>query len=443
MAEWENAELLRKEGNLDEALAAYRQCCASGKSSGALAGVVHCLRRLERYDEAEEFVAENYDDGNATPWMKDEHAWVLYGKYIKPAKVEDTSVFMDKATVISDMATDLLVRKLTAFKVTDILGKELDPDWEGVRQWLDSVRDVLDENEEVEPEKKKADKWKWLLKYTKALEKLGRYRECREICLNARKRFRNNYFFRHRAVKCLMQQPAPNEKRIMDEYRALQRIRNEWFLSLDLAEYFIGLRKYEQAEHHLVLAIRACDDVRAKIRTYFLWAQILAAVDPAMAWIPLWFYVMFRKAQEWPVSDETMELAARHPIPETVAKLDLATIRSKVESLVITRFRDLRHMLPSPKRDGMHSRGGRSRGPGSQGDSDGEVLKGKFSGSIKNLREKFGFIKGDDGNDYFFSNSSFDGRPRLAVPVEFRVKKAFDRRKRRMSFEAFEVRPLR
>ncbi len=401
------AQELRKQKKYAEALELYQDEWNNNPEGNIAAGVINCLRGLERFDEAEEVALNALPDYPKLAWLKTELAWTLYLKYIKPVHTPDRELFLEKAEQIMELTNDFLPRKLTAFKVTDVLAHETRPDWYVIRRWLERIRGVMNEPPTIEPGKKMSDKKKWYFKYTKALEKLGDYEECRQYCGKALRVFKNNYFFRHRAAKCALE--MSNFKRAFLEYDNLMAARDEWFLHFDLAELYKAQGNLKEAEQHVIIAILRCEEPELKIRAYLVWAQILAELDPNAVWIPLQFYKLFRFKMGWPLHAEAEELMDSHPVPEEEAVEEIPLAVAQTQRLARRRYKEY-----IPRR----------------------------IGAIKNLREKFGFVKGTDGKDYFFSRTNLRGNPKLGLKVTFRARKAYDKKKKKKSPEAYDIEPL-
>ncbi|MBD3393465.1 MAG: hypothetical protein GF418_15120 [Chitinivibrionales bacterium] len=405
MVDLRAAQQLRRDREYDEALVMYREAWDEKPDAGIAASIINCLRGLGRLAEAEEFYQQAIEACTVTPWLKTEHVWTLYAKYIKPIEVPTKDLFLQKAEEVMALTQDLLPRKLTAFKVTDVLAREPSPDWEAVRSWLERIQDVEVERTTIDPGKKLSDKRKWYFKYTKALAKLGEYELSREYCRKARNIFKTAHFFSHRAAKCARARGDLATAR--EEYEALIGVHDEWYVHADLAELLFTLGQYAPAEQHAVTAILACRNMQLKVRAFFLWAQILAHTDPPLAWLPLHFHILFRQERGWPIGDEVLALAKEHPVPSGEQASGAAELEERVEALARQR-----NAAEDPKKRGF----------------------------IKNLQEKFGFIHAEDGTDIFFSRGSCRGANlHPGGAVTFRVKRAYDRRKKRESLEAYDV----
>jgi|GEM_PF-5695673 len=406
MTDLREAHNLRREKKYGEALVVFRKAWDETPSPDTAAAIINCLRGLGDVDEAERFYAAAVTACTANQWLKTEHVWTLYAKYIKPVDIADTTVFMQKAEEIMRLTTDLLPRKLTAFKVTDILARELEPDWNAVRRWLEMIQDVEHEQTTVEPEKKLSDKKKWYFKYTKVLIKLGEYELCRRYCAKAQSIFKTAYFFSHRSAKCLAAMGGYQQARA--EYEALLGKHDEWYIHLDLAELLMKIGEYAQADQQVVSALSKCPHMHLKVRALHVWACILEKTAPAHAWLPLALCIRFRRTQGWPVPAELEELAGRIPEPADAVGKSIEDLRRMVDRLIRGRQ---------------------------------ETFCPDLTGVIKNIREKFGFIRGSDGTDVFFSLGNFTGgQPYIGQRVVYKIRQAYDRKKKRTSAEAFDVR---
>jgi tetratricopeptide (TPR) repeat protein len=405
MAEFKEAQKLKQEKKYAEALTQFNEIWDKAPDGGAGASIINCLRNLGKLDEAEKFFDKAFAMFPSSHWLKTEHVWTLYIKYIKPVETADKAVFLEKARQIMKLTTDLLPRKLTAFKVTDILAKEPDPDWAEIRRWLESIREVETERAEADPGKRLSDKKKWYFKYTKALLKQGEYGFCRQYCMRAQSMFKNVYFFAHRAAKCIKALGDLNGA--YAEFEVLLGVHDEWYVHLDFAELLLMLGDTERAENHAVQAVTKCTNIQLRSRTLMMWSNIMERTSPANAWLPLYVFLQYRMENGWPLPEELTQCIKRNKCPADAKHSTYKELDARMAILANERFAQ---------------------------------FKPDKRGTIKNLRDKFGFIHGDDNQDIFFSLINYTGpKPLVGMRVTYRIKRAFDRKKKRVSPEGVDV----
>lgn len=398
------AHELRKRKKYDEALAICERVWETEQETAVAAATVNCLRNLGRLDEAEEFLDEAQKVCPPSTWLDSERAWTIYVKYIKPCDVGDKREFMEKANRLFELTNDFLPRKITAFKVTDILAKGADANWREVRNWLESIKHVERESPAPDPGRRMSDKKKWYFKYTRALEKLGDFDRCQRYCVRARKMFKKDFYFRHRAARCAG--ALKDYDRAYAEYDALLNRYDDWFLYYDIAKLRVETENMHVAESLVIEAILRCRVTDLKISTYLFWAKLLESNDAELAWVPINFYVKYRENRGWPISEEARRIEKDHPVPESEGDLDLQDLEDKVGQLLHIRRKEY---IP------------------------------RACGMIKNLREKYGFIRGADGLDYFFSRTAVRGEPQVGMQVVFRIRKGYDKKKKKESLVAHDV----
>jgi hypothetical protein len=141
-----------------------------------------------------------------------------------------------------------------------------------------------------------------------------------------------------------------------------------------------------------------------------LWSGLLEKTSPAKAWLPLYLFIQYRTENGWPLPEELTDTTKRVRCPFDMKNVSYKELLVLVDALAIERAAQ---------------------------------FKPDKQGNIKNIREKFGFIHGDDNQDTFFSLGNYTGpRPWVGLRVCYRVKRAYDRRKKRASPEAYDVQAI-
>ncbi|MFW5959634.1 MAG: hypothetical protein ACOCSE_00785 [Chitinivibrionales bacterium] len=415
-------EQLRKEGQYEDAAYAYASEIRNGNmSSGALAGYTQCLRYLGRFKEAAVFIEKFYPEPEKqTQWMKNEKAWIIYYLYVKPYTIKDVAVFYRQAEEIFRLSDDRLTLKLTAFKVTDVLSKDSNPDYELIIKWLKAIEFVAQDKGAKNDVKKKSDKIKWFFKITKALEKLGWYKECRDECNRGGIQYRRNFVLRSRALRCLLKLDDVNEETLYKELEILNKIRKEWFVFYPVAEYMYNTDRLDKAEKHIIQAARCKSKISHMRNVFILWSRILRDMgeDKNVYRLPI-LYCLYRLEEDGVEPGEDVKNA--------VKEFKLGRIKNyseyaePYESFLEERSELYPELNETPRK--------------------GKVLEGVYSGRVKNIREKFGFIQSNDGEDYFFSKDYSYESISLNDRVRFRLREAFDCKKKILSVEAFDVIP--
>jgi len=126
---------LRKEGQFTEALKIYEPAWEEKRNKFDGAGLLHCLRRLGRYDQAIPLADELIEKYSDFDWCKKEAIWTyLQGLLIPLDDNVPLGKIIDVATRIMNLGPDGIAAKMTVFKVLK-RAKE-DGDWETVNAWI-------------------------------------------------------------------------------------------------------------------------------------------------------------------------------------------------------------------------------------------------------------------------------------------------------------------
>jgi tetratricopeptide (TPR) repeat protein len=125
----------RKTGNFKEALPLYRNLYKETEDKFDGAGLLHCLRKLELFDEAIVFADElivRYPDFE---WCRNEVIWTyIQGVVNKFVEEESLEKVIEVANKIMSFRPTGLARKLTVFKV--LKSAKSSNHWEIVNEWV-------------------------------------------------------------------------------------------------------------------------------------------------------------------------------------------------------------------------------------------------------------------------------------------------------------------
>lgn len=131
----QKANKLRKAGNFEEALILYRNLWKETGDKFDGAGLLHCLRKLELFDEAivlaDELIVK-YPDFN---WCRNEVIWTyIQGRLDKINEEESLERVIEIANGIMSLNPTGLAAKLTVFKV--LKSAKASNDWETINEWV-------------------------------------------------------------------------------------------------------------------------------------------------------------------------------------------------------------------------------------------------------------------------------------------------------------------
>ncbi|MBA7548768.1 hypothetical protein ES705_41235 [subsurface metagenome] len=129
------ANKLRKTGNFEEALLLYRNLWEETGDKFDGAGLLHCLRKLELFNEAISFAEElivKYPDFD---WCRNEVIWTfISGTLYKLEETETLEKVLQTAQKIMDINPNNLAAKMVVFKV--LKSAKASNDWETINEWV-------------------------------------------------------------------------------------------------------------------------------------------------------------------------------------------------------------------------------------------------------------------------------------------------------------------
>jgi len=125
----------RKTGNFKEALPLYRNLYKETEDKFDGAGLLHCLRKLELFDEAIVFADELIVKYPDFEWCRNEVIWTyIQGVVNKLGEEESLEKVIEIANKIMSFRPTGLARKLTVFKV--LKSAKSFKHWEIVNEWV-------------------------------------------------------------------------------------------------------------------------------------------------------------------------------------------------------------------------------------------------------------------------------------------------------------------
>jgi len=131
----QKANELRRAGNFEEALLLYRNLWKETGDKYDGAGLLHCLRKLELFNEAISFAEEliaKYPDFN---WCRNEVIWTLIsGTLYKLEETEPLEKVLQVSQKIMDFNPDYLAAKMVVFKI--LKSAKTANDWETINEWV-------------------------------------------------------------------------------------------------------------------------------------------------------------------------------------------------------------------------------------------------------------------------------------------------------------------
>lgn len=426
----DQAQNLRKSKQYDQALALYevlwrehRDAC--DKWDGW--GYAYCLRKLGRTAEAVDVSREVYEANLDFEYIKNVYGWSLYDLEISKSTEEiaqNVTPFFRTVNAILEISDPYdryspYVR--TVMKVIDYFNDRATYSAEHILNWTEKLKpDMLSletssgKTSEGRVVEYPSDRERWYAWRSKALYEGGRYEECvalSDAALQAIPRFHfsNDVWIRWR--RALAKGQMGDREAAIADLDAVLQDKHDWFLKRDMARLLYEEGRLEEALEYAAQAALDPGDLEYKWELFLLMGQILnrmSNLEEARKHVLL--AAALREEHEWKATEE---------LEAMLAELDVDAPGAS--------SRELRRELASFWRELKFSQ------------------MPQMTGRINNLvgNGNAAFIRGDDGNDYYFKVRSFRGprnRVQPGVPVRFRVQANPDPNKRDIALDIVEVR---
>jgi tetratricopeptide (TPR) repeat protein/cold shock CspA family protein len=414
----QQASALRKQRKYEEALPLYQELWQEHRDQcdewdGW--GYAQSLRKLGRSQEALDVCRETYPLKPDFDYVRNLYAWCIYDLEIKR---DDSEIQNNQGRFLE--AADAILKLVepgqyspyarTLFRVIDYWRSRLSNPGERILEWCDRIPpDQLSNVPQYGPDGKgktveyASDREKWYSYRCRALYDAGRFEDCIRCAQEALSQFEklhhdNDVWFKWRIA--LSRAELGDQETAISELKALLTRKRDWFIHHRIAQYYLDLGRTDEALEHAIEALLGPgpSDLGFKWELFLLTGRILQArseMEDARKHVLLAAKV--RQEQDWKIPSELTEAASEMDV-------DLATDVSAREL-----HRELRPYWESLRVADM---------PEGQGE-------------IKNMLSHggAGFIRGDDGEDYYFNTKWFEGPAHLLEPgqrVAFQVEENSD-----------------
>lgn len=323
------ANEFRKAGKLNEALALYRVLSAEACDKYDGAGLLHCLRKLELYDEALPLADELIKKYPDYPWCKTEVTWT----YIKGGldKLSDDAPLgsvISLATRIMSLNPEILAAKTTVYKV--LRSAKAANAWPTINEWIVKLDPAALSKEPLQigdsGKRGWSDQAQWYNYRIKGLIEDGKMDDAIALVDKVIIDFpqQRRFFLRLKALAYYTAKNLPEAEKIYREICG--GFKTDWWL---LHAYAKVVRDKGQAEQALVLMYRAANSHSKYEAMVKLFADIgflckkLGKNDEARAHLCL--SKMIREENKWSVDsslvaaiEELNGLMHNIPAPSTV-----------------------------------------------------------------------------------------------------------------------------
>lgn len=427
------AESLRKNKQFEEALPLYQQVWESGWEENREWtgwGYAFCLRKLGRSAEALEVCREVYRLKPEMDYNRSLYAWCIFDTALKidnSAIKDNEQDFFKAADAILKLSPETSIyspNATTVFKVIDYL-TEARVNYPAVQvlEWLDKLDpEKLSKEFRSGPGKDGKqveyanDEEKWYSEKAKALDKLERYQESKQVSLKALETLKKFHYdsdiwFNYRIAV------ADKHLGLLDEAQArLEKVRQkkkDYFIDLEMADLAYAQNKLSDAVKFACSAALAPgqNDLGFRWKVYFLLAQLLKEKgELALAKEHALLVWKIRTEQAWKVPPEVESLARELAVDLSDDRSARKIEKELREAWEKTRFEDRK----------------------------------KIQGIIKTILQngKSGFIKAEDGKEYYYNSRELRGDQELfdyGIEVEFYCEPASDKGKKDSAIEIHRV----
>lgn len=407
------AEKLRKNKQYEEALPMYKQVWESGWQQDREWtgwGYAFCLRKLGRSEEALEICREVYRLKPEMDHNRSLYAWCVFDTELKidnSAIKENEQKFLKAADAILKLIPEASIyspRTTAVFRVIDYLTEaRVNFPAEQVLEWLDKLDpDELSKECRSGPGKDgkqveyASDVEKWYSSKAKALDKLERYQESKQVSLKALETVKkchhdNDIWFNYRIAV------ADKHLGLLDEAQArLEKVhqkKKDYFVDLEMAEIAHAQNRLSDAIKFACSAALAPGqtDLGFRWKVYLLLTQLLKEKgELALAKEHALLVWKIRTEQGWKIPTEVENLVRELAVDLTDERSARKIEKGLQEAWKKTRFEDRKKVR-------------------------GQIIKIIKEG-------KSGFIKGEDGEEYHYNSRELRGDHELfdyGIEVEF------------------------
>lgn len=418
---------LRKAKNYSEALPLYKEALDDYPDECGEYdwwGYSQCLLKLDIYPEALKFSREGLLKFPESAYLKTVYTWSLYHVRIKPEPVNDRDAFFKSANAIVKLTTaddKYCPFVITVFSVIDLLEMDYDQNVHQILEWINKLKpEQLSKtsfaftNGEGKHIENASDFEKYHAILTKAQQETGQFHACIATATSAYEQIAK---FHHgnevwiRRQRALANFHLKNYSESLTDYQQVLSQKQDWFLKKELAELYLAMGETDKA---LVAAMDAADDPgvsKMKVKLFVLIAQLFLTLGRhSEALLHARLANAMREQEGWSDDAEADEIISQCSMVDNLPD-DLPSLR-KLAAKVWT------DNLPQDTR---------------------------LTGTISNILPKgnAGFIKGDDGADFYFQTRDINDRrmtPAIGVKVSFVKTVSFDPVRNKPSLKATDIR---
>ena len=257
------ANNLRKEKNYKEALGFYKQSWDILKDAYTGAGLLHCLRKLENFEQAIPFAESLINLFPTIDWVKIEVAWTLVSGPFKRVNSFNNALIV--AEKIDKITSNHIILKKIAFKLVKLADNH--ENWETAFKWLKKVNPE-DLSEDFIKNTKWSDKSRWQYNYNKTLLKIEKYDELISNIDKSIDEFSQiKEFFLNLKAKAFKMLEKYDDSVII--YEELMKYKSDWWIYKDYADLLIKMDNKNFALKMFYQAASLNKSVKMMVNVYY------------------------------------------------------------------------------------------------------------------------------------------------------------------------------
>ena len=419
----QEAEELRKTGKFKESREKYALLWEHSQRVLYGAGLLHCLRKLNDFDEALQLAHELEPHCSELNWCKTEVVWTyITGELTKITEDEPLQKTLDLAEKIMALDPDGTALEVTVFEVLKHAKQK--GDWSIIDRW---VVKMSPENLSAEPPQLSNGRegWskqaQWYNYRINSLIETGKNDEAIEIVEDALTKFpkEKKFFIRLKAVACHKVGRIEDARKIYEEL--CRNPHADWWILHDYARL---LKDANEPEHALQVMYKAAvsnSKLEAMVNLFQDIGTLAQDLTRPTESIPHLYLAKFvRERNDWKLPQNLSDQLQK----ATASSLDAAPPADLKEALA--QCRNIWNQHASKKADTR------------------TVAKTNLQGRVNlgNPDRPFCFIRVDGSEDYFCFKSDLPQGTKEGDGVIFDLIPSYDKKKQKDSWRAVNLRAL-
>ncbi|MGO4348143.1 tetratricopeptide repeat protein [Paenibacillus sp. MCAF9] len=418
----EQANSLRKLGNVEEALPIYKELWNSSKDKFDAAGYLHCLRKLKKYEDAFLLANECEKIFVDFKWCRDEIIWTYIG-YLKQVK-ENEAITNTLSIAYKIMNLDPEDQQKNTTVLAVLKKAKQFKKWNIAVQWVDKINpDSLDKKTMIDEKGRPG--WSYHLlwhqhkvrclilqeKYHEAIQLVG------DIISQANQQAK---FFRSLEAHAYAKLgDTAKAIEILEELCRNKRV--EWWIANQHATILKNAGEREKALEKMYLAATLSFKLESIVTMLYEIAILCKELNRMEeSYYHLMLYKFIRENNKWAVKEDVEQLIidTSTGLPNTKS-INYKFVLTQCRAYWATGFNSLKDVIDVKRKNQLR-----------------KALKGDL---IQVKEDKpFCFIKSQE-ESFFCYKSDIKGEPKEGIRVRFDVIPTFDKKKQKESWKAINI----